>query len=92
MSELTNTLPLIKSCLGKNDKFCNDNESKNLLAIRKGLVAARDIKIGKVIERNDLMYARPATEIDSSQINKLLGKKSTTNITKGIMLSFNMFN
>ena len=67
-------------------------EAKNLLAIRKGLVAARDIRIGKVIEINDLMYARPATEIDSSQINKLIGKKSTKNITQGKILSFDMFN
>ena len=92
LSELTKTLPLIKQCLGKDDKFCNHNEAKNLLAIRKGLVAARDIRIGKVIEINDLMYARPATEIDSSQINKLIGKKSTKNITQGKILSFDMFN
>ena len=46
---------------------------------------------GKIIERTDLMYARPANNIDSSKINTLIGKKSTCDIKKGQSITYIMF-
>jgi len=92
LSELTKVASLVKLSLGSVDKFCNSKERENLLLIRKGVVAAKDIKIGKIIEAKDLMYARPASDIDSSQLKTLIGKKILKNITKGEKLNFNMFN
>ena len=56
------------------------NPGKDQLKIkrymRKGIIASRDIKIGEKFTKKNLHYARPAIYFQSSDLKKLLGKKS----------------
>lgn len=91
LKELSISVSSIKKSLGTYDKFCSKIEENNLLGLRKGIIAAHNIIKGKIIERTDLMYARPANNIDSSKINTLIGKKSTCDIKKGQSITYIMF-
>ncbi len=90
LSELTKTAPLIKKSMGKYDKFCNEEEKDNLSAIRKGIIAANNIKAGQIIESKNIMYARPSKFIPASDFKKLLGQKAIKNIKKGTSIKLDM--
>ena len=90
LKELSISASNIKKSLGSYDKFCSEPEKNNLLALRKGIIAAHDIPKGQVIEKKDLMYARPSNEIDSSKILTLLGKKPKCNIERGQLINYNI--
>ncbi|PCI97414.1 MAG: hypothetical protein COB14_09050 [Alphaproteobacteria bacterium] len=64
----------IKASLGSYDKIIQPCELDPQL-VRKGVVAANDLTDGHVLSRDDLMFARPATEILSGDVLKLVGKK-----------------
>ncbi len=52
--------------------------------IRKGVVAARDLAAGTILRREDLMYARPATEVPSGQIERVIGKPLPAALNRGM--------
>jgi N,N'-diacetyllegionaminate synthase len=52
--------------------------------IRKGVVAARDLAAGTVLTRDDLMFARPATDVPSGRIGELVGRKLAAALARGM--------
>lgn len=75
LHELVTTLPRIRASLGDYAKVRMSSEAGNLLAVRKGLVASRDLKAGSVLSDADLTYARPAHEFNSSERSQLIGRR-----------------
>ncbi|MEM7070647.1 MAG: N-acetylneuraminate synthase family protein, partial [Pseudomonadota bacterium] len=69
--------------MGFFGKKVMDCEKDNRNIIRKGLMAAKDIKAGQIISTNDIAFARPATGFSSDQFNAIVGKKISTDIKKG---------
>jgi N,N'-diacetyllegionaminate synthase len=74
LAALVRSAPLIKAALGKREKIQMPSELPNLAAVRKGVVAARDLAAGAVLGGDDLMFARPATEFDSNDIGQVIGQ------------------
>ncbi len=70
---LVTSAPRIKASLGLSDKTLQSCEIGSVQTMRKGVVASRDLSDGTVLNREDLMYARPATEFRSSEILNLVG-------------------
>ena len=70
---------LISTFISSFFRFRKDS----LLLIRKGVVASREIQAGQLIEKEDLIYARPATEFKSNELLNLIGKVCSSNIKKG---------
>lgn len=68
-------LPRIRASLGMSGKQRMPSELANLRAVRKGIVAARDLPAGTVLKREDLMFARPQTEFAAGEIDALVGRK-----------------
>jgi N-acetylneuraminate synthase len=58
---------------------------------RRSLVAALDIKVGKIIEASDLTFKRPASGISPKHINEIIGKKACKNISTDDVLQWSMF-
>ncbi|WP_339859745.1 N-acetylneuraminate synthase family protein [Thalassospira alkalitolerans] len=87
LGHMIKTLNLIKKSLGGGVKRRMPSELPNLLAVRKGVVAAHYIKAGSTLSEENLMYARPATEFSASEIKGLLGKKVLTDIEQGELVS-----
>lgn len=76
----------IRLSLGKYEKQVQPCENQNISLIRKGIVAAKDIKTGEILTEENLMYARPATEFISEDIIKLLGKQINRDIQQGYLI------
>lgn len=79
----------IKQSLGIYTKEVQACERDGIPLLRKGIIAARDLKIGTVITEEDLMFARPATEFSSNEIHMLLGQKIKIDILKGYLIPRN---
>lgn len=65
------------------------DEAKARQNARRSLVAARDIPAGKVIDREDLTWKRPAHGISPRNIETVLGKKALRNIAEDEILQWN---
>ncbi len=76
----------IYKSLGQYRKEVQSCESSSISMLRKGIIAARDIKNGEVISESDLMFARPATEFSSQEIHLLIGKKLKADVSKGYLI------
>lgn len=59
---------------------------------RRSLVAARDIPKGKVIEKDDLTFKRPAHGVSPRHIDEVIGKIASIDIKDDDVIKWNMFN
>src|SRR5690606_24641453 len=73
LRDLVEKAPRIRAAVGEGGKAPQPCEAGSVKAIRKGIVAARDLAAGTVLTRDDLMFARPATEFSSGEIHTLIG-------------------
>jgi sialic acid synthase SpsE len=69
-----------------------DDEEKSRLNARRSLVAAKDIQKGKIIEKSDLTFKRPAHGISPKYIDDLVGKIATIDIQEDTVLKEGMIN
>ncbi len=76
----------IRKSLGKYVKEIQTCESVGIPMLRKGVIAGRDLKIGDILSESDLMFARPATEFSSNEINLLIGQKLKADVSKGYLI------
>jgi N-acetylneuraminate synthase/N,N'-diacetyllegionaminate synthase len=83
LARLIKTLQSVRSSLGSFGKQPAACETDMRAAIRKGLVAARDLAAGTVLARADLMFARPATEFAAADIDRVIGKTLRRPLNKG---------
>lgn len=74
---LVDMAPRIRKSLGTANKVRQDAEVPLLDAVRKGVIAARDLPAGTVLTRDDMMFARPASEFPSGEVITLVGKRLT---------------
>lgn len=77
LATLVKAAPCIRKSLGKPGKQRQAAETPLLHAVRKGVVAARDLPVGHLMTREDLMFARPASEFPSGEVGSLVGKRIT---------------
>ena len=83
LAALTKSIRSVRRSLGSFDKRPQPCEEGTRLAIRKGVVAARDIASGTVLSDADLMYARPATEFRAAEREMLIGRVLTRTLRRG---------
>ena len=69
-----------------------EDEEKSRLNARRSLVAAKDISKGKIIEKSDLTFKRPAHGISPKFINEVVGKIATIDIQEDTVLKEDMIN
>ena len=82
LAVLVEMAPRIRASLGQPGKQRQPSELPNLSAVRKGVVAARDLEAGRVLARDDLMFARPADEVPAAEI-RLPGARLKAAVGKG---------
>ena len=86
LAELVELAPKVRAAVGVHDKIIAPSEAGNRLAVRKGVVAARDLEAGTVLQQHDLMYARPATEFAASSIGDIVGRTLSQPLARGEMI------
>lgn len=72
-----------RRAMGDGRKVCLDIEAGNVVASRRSLMAARDLRPGQRIEARDLVALRPATGIDARRWRDLVGRRVTRVIAAG---------
>ncbi len=77
LKDLVEKAARIRAAIGADAKAPQPSEPADVRIMRKGVVAARDLEPGTVLAREDLMFARPATEFAAGEIGALLGRKLT---------------
>jgi N,N'-diacetyllegionaminate synthase len=88
---LTRNLGDLRSAMGIVGKRPTKSELLIKEEIRKGLVAARDLKRHTLLVDSDISYARPAHGFKSSEKNLIVGKKLLNDIKSGEIFSPDMF-
>lgn len=83
MKQLVEMTSNVRMALGSKQKARQESELANLSAVRKGVVASRDLKAGTILTREDLMFARPATEIPATEISSVIGQTLTVDLEVG---------
>jgi len=86
LSGLVTSIRSIRASLGTLDKKRQECETEGLLAYRKGVVAARDLQAGVPLQREDLMFARPATEFAAAEIDSLVGNRLVSQVALGELI------
>lgn len=86
-SKLKNTFNI----LGRFKVEALEDEKPARQNARRSLVAANDIPLGKIIERKDLTFKRPANGVTPRSINELIGKQAISNIEEDSVLQWRMF-
>ncbi len=83
LKRLVGSIELVRKSLGTYGKSRQPSELPLLSAVRKGIVAARDLDSGTRLSREDLMFARPATEFAAGEIDSVIGKTLRTALKRG---------
>ena len=86
LSHLVHTVPLISAAIGTSDKAVQPSEAGNAPAVHKGVVAARDLLAGTVLQQDDLMFARPASEVPAHCVEELYGKSLSGDVLMGELI------
>ena len=84
LRHLVDTVPRLRASLGHYGKERMPSELPNLLAVRKGVVAARDLAADTVLTADDLMYARPGDEFPSTAMADLIGRRLSEPLAAGV--------
>lgn len=83
LSNLIASAQRIKSSLGQPGQTRQPAEVENLVPARKGITAARDLKAGTTLSADDLAYARPAVGFPSTELQSVIGRKLTSDLSEG---------
>ena len=83
LAALVRSIGLVRASLGEDGKHIQPAEEPLRQVIRKGVVAARDLSAGSVLQESDLMFARPATEFSASERPSLVGRKLLKDLKRG---------
>ena len=80
-----------KKSLGSPLKFRTSEEQDTSNALRRSLVASKDIKQGESLSKENVLIMRPGTGLSPENFPLLQGKKFSKAIKKGTPLSMNDF-
>lgn len=83
LAELVRLVARVRASLGTYDKRPGPSEMNIRDAIRKGIVAARDLAAGDRLAWDDLHFARPATDLASGEIDQVIGRELVKGLTAG---------
>ena len=76
----------VRKSLGVYGKERQPSEAPLISAVRKGIVAARDLPSGTRLDRADVMFARPATEFASGEIGRVVGRVLNVALKRGELI------
>ncbi len=87
MAIITSAARRIPAALGSRRRIVTDAERQNGEAMRRSVVAARDIRSGEVLTEDHLEFRRPGTGISPNDTDRLLGRAARHDIAADTLLS-----
>ncbi|MHA1492197.1 MAG: N-acetylneuraminate synthase family protein [Promethearchaeota archaeon] len=86
MKLLIENIKIAQKLLGQDKKKIQNSEKDNLSALRRSIVAKRDLIKNEIISKEDITWTRPGGGISPGQENLVIGKRTKQNIKKGAMV------
>lgn len=86
LAYLAKTLPQVAASRGDGIKRPQPCEAGTGPAIRKGLIAARDLPAGHVLSAEDLQFARPAKSFRAEELEAVIGRPLIEAVAAGHVL------
>lgn len=78
-AEMVKAIRVAEAALGDGKKKVAQSERKNLIIVRRSLVASRPIKKGEIFEEDNLAAKRPGCGISPVRWDEVIGKKAKRN-------------
>ena len=79
---MVNEIRGIEEILGCSEKKVTPSEKENIMAVRKSITAAQDIKKGETFQENNITAKRPATGISPMKWDEVIGKSAKRDFKK----------
>jgi len=76
--------------LGDFDVHSTESQEISRMNARRSLVAAKDIPAGKIIEKSDLTFKRPAFGVSPRNIDNVVGMKAINDISEDAVIKWMM--
>jgi N-acetylneuraminate synthase/N,N'-diacetyllegionaminate synthase len=86
LAALVRSVARVRASLGEPGKRIQPVEEPLRPLMRKGVVAARDLAAGTVLQDTDLMYARPATEFAAAERPQIVGVRLLRDLKRGELI------
>lgn len=86
MAELVTSCRSVFSALGSVRRIVLPEEEEQKIKMRRSLVAARDIAVGKIISAEDIDTKRPGDGLSPMEAESIIGKKVVVDVPKGYKL------
>ena len=77
MERMVSGIRIVESSLGSNSKNPSKTEIENKYAVRKSIVASRDIKAGEEFSGHNLTTKRPGNGISPKLWDEIIGRKAS---------------
>ena len=90
-TDLVKAIRDVELAKGVFEKIPSPREYENKIAMRRGIVAANNLRAGTVISNENLAYKRPLQGIAPSEHEKLLGKTLKVDLDKDKPFGWDMF-
>jgi len=91
LKELVGLLREARAALGSSIKFRTQEEENTAAALRRSLVAARDLDAGEALSEDKVMIMRPGTGLSPDYLSRLLGRRLTRPVKANALLSLDDF-
>jgi len=75
LADMVRQIRDVEAALGSPEKTVQPEELANAANMRRSLMAARPLKAGTVLGRDDVTAKRPGTGLPPSQLHRLLGRR-----------------
>ncbi len=76
LSEMVSSIRHIEKAIGTGEKAPSPSEKKNIAIARKSIVAAKSIKTGEILTKDNITVKRPGTGISPMRWKDVLGTKA----------------
>ena len=85
-ADLVSAIRTVEAALGGTEKVFSEAETGIRRAARKSIVAARDLKEGDVLTREDVCFKRPGTGISPLQRDSVVGRRLRNAVEAGRLI------
>lgn len=76
LTAMVSSIRHTEKAIGTGNKMPSPSEKKNITIARKSIVAAKKIKMGEVLTKDNITVKRPGTGINPMKWNEVLGTKA----------------
>lgn len=86
MRQLVGAVRRVETLVGVHDKVLCEAETANIPQMRRGIAAARPIRKGERLRKEDLLFVRPQRDYRYQDAARLVGKKARKDIASGKLI------